>query len=983
MLQLQKRGGACLRHGRALILAAFLSLCLAFIASPVQAAIRYVDLGGVNTGTCSSPGTACNTIDRAIDQATTGDDIYVRAGTYTEPPITVSKQVTITGGFNPDNGDTLWEISTYTLTPTILDGQKIQRPLYISTDGVVLQFLTVRNGNATDAVPLQDFGGGILVLNAEDVILRGLKIENNVASTEAVVSSGGGIALIGGSDLRIERTIVFSNSAPSLGGGIGVQPGAGQLAILAVYSSLLAHNSSAEGGAFSTSGTGRSAISFYHTTFGHNNLGSADEAVFMTGGDAVTGNSLDFSYSLLTGNTTAVRINTSKTPQMLSTALILDPNVTNDWEGSTVPGLSPALKRSLPFVNPTAGDYHLAAASPAIDIAGNTVKVDLEGRQRANTPNCTPFSLCPLGRSDDYGAYEYVYSAPSIRYVTPDGNQERNNCLNPDLPCGTLEDANFLSLGGDEIRVTVGVYQGGDGLCVNANTAVLCLRQGITVTGGFTTTNWNSPSTNPALTVFDGTNIRQGIQVDYNVPNASSLIRNFTVRNGYNLTNGGGIAIGTQNIGPAQNLAIRNCRVENSRGDGTGDGGGIYANAPVNLRVENCTIFGNSVPDGRGGGLAINDNIGTSTYTLTNLTVHSNVANRPDENSANGGMGGGIFLQGIGTLRQSEVYSNVAAFSGGGVTTGSNNADPTIDRVYIHDNRASLGGGFSIFLTGGATLQNSLLVRNVATSTVGLLTGQTNEPMMGGNAIHSPYLGVPDEPLNVINVTIADNDGTVDNAIKIEGLADGNSSRRNNFTNVLISGNTVGMRSDGDGFANLVKVLMTNDVITKTDNFNVARLSGSTLSGAIGFVGSDDYHLLPGSDGVDDGDNVVGVTQDLDGVSRPIGPAFDIGAYETTVNKENQTISFAPILNHALADTPVPTQPTSSSGLPVQLTSLTPAICTVSGTSINLLAIGTCSIQANQPGNPAFNAAPSVTRTFEIGIEKPPETLRLPVLERQ
>lgn len=331
MLQLQKRGGACLRHGRALILAAFLSLSLAFIAAPVQAAIRYVDLGGVNTGDCSSPGTACNTIDRAYywrPQATT---FMCALGTYTEPPITVSKQVTITGGFNPDNGDTLWDISTYTLTPTILDGTAVlNAPSDIRPTVSSSKFLTVRNGNATDAVPLQDFGGGILVLNAEDVILRGLKIENNVASTEAVVSSGGGIALIGGSELRIERTIVFSNSAPSLGGGIGVQPGAGQLAILAVYSSLLAHNSSAEGSAFSTSGAGRSAISFYHTTFGHNNLGTADEAIFMTGGDAVTGNSLDFSYSLLTGNATAVRINTSKTPQMLlppSSSIPMSPTI--------------------------------------------------------------------------------------------------------------------------------------------------------------------------------------------------------------------------------------------------------------------------------------------------------------------------------------------------------------------------------------------------------------------------------------------------------------------------------------------------------------------------------------------------------------------------------------------------------------------------------------------------------------------------------
>ena len=98
--------GLIYRYGRMTFFALLVALGLAFIAAPVQAAIRYVDLDGVNTGTCSNPGTACNTVQRAIDQASPGDDIYVAKGMYLEPQITVNKQVTITGGFNPD-GPTL------------------------------------------------------------------------------------------------------------------------------------------------------------------------------------------------------------------------------------------------------------------------------------------------------------------------------------------------------------------------------------------------------------------------------------------------------------------------------------------------------------------------------------------------------------------------------------------------------------------------------------------------------------------------------------------------------------------------------------------------------------------------------------------------------------------------------------------------------------------------------------------------------------
>ena len=966
------------QRGRALLIALFAALSMGLLARPVQAAIRYVDLTGTNGGTCATPATACDSLTDAITAANPGDEIRVAKGTYIEAQITVSKQVTITGGYDPTNGSTLWETTNYTFTPTILDGQNTNRLLYIPLDGVVLQFITIRNGNATNAAQSTHYGGGILVSHAEDVELRGLTLTNNIASTTSPASVGGGIALVGVSNLLIDRTRIISNSS-ALGGGIGLGVASGDTAILTVRASVIAHNTADDGGALATTGAGRSVVTVYHTTFGDNNQGTpgADEAIYMTGGDAVSANSLNFSYSLLTGNTTAVRANLAKTPSMLSTGLMIDTNVTNDWEGN-VPALPPADQRELRFVNPAARDYHLDDKSPAIDIAGNTQKIDLEGRKRVLTANCTPFTRCPLGRSDDYGAYEYVYTAPVVRYVAVEGDQKRN-CLDPDAPCRTLEEANALVLGGDEIRVAEGTYAGGDGTCADA--AVICIQQAITLTGGYTLSNWTIPSTNPQLTIMDGTNTRRGIMVDYDAAFASSLIRNVTVRNGTSFANGGGIAINTQMIGPAQNLTLRNCRVENSRAD-MGDGGGIFANEPVNLHVENCVIADNAVSDGRGGGLAVVDANGTATYMLTGLIVYNNRALRPDAMSANGGMGGGIFLQGVGTLRQSEIYSNTAAFSGGGITTGSNKANPTIDRVYIHDNRASLGGGFSIFLTAGATLQNSLLARNVATSTVGLVTGQTNEPMLGGNAIHSPYIGIPAEPLRVINVTIADNVGAVNDAITVEGLADAGSSRRNFFINVLISGNTVGIRSDGEGFAELQKVLMTNDVTTPTTNFNIGRLTGTPLSGTIGFVGGGDYHLTPGADGVDDGDTVAGITQDLDGVSRPIGPAFDIGAYETTLQKENQTITFAPIPNHALEDSPVPVQPTASSGLPVQLTSQTPTICTVNATSITLLSIGTCTLEANQPGNATYNPAPTVTRSFEIGVDVPQETLHMPRLEK-
>jgi hypothetical protein len=45
---------------------------------------------------------------------------------------------------------------------------------------------------------------------------------------------------------------------------------------------------------------------------------------------------------------------------------------------------------------------------------------------------------------------------------------------------------------------------------------------------------------------------------------------------------------------------------------------------------------------------------------------------------------------------------------------------------------------------------------------------------------------------------------------------------------------------------------------------------------------ADDYHLLPGSEPIDKGETLADVMVDRDGVPRPVGSAYDVGAYEWT-----------------------------------------------------------------------------------------------------
>ena len=87
-----------------------------------------------------------------------------------------------------------------------------------------------------------------------------------------------------------------------------------------------------------------------------------------------------------------------------------------------------------------------------------------------------------------------------------------------------------------------------------------------------------------------------------------------------------------------------------------------------------------------------------------------------------------------------------------------------------------------------------------------------------------------------------------------------------------------------------------------------------------------------------------------------------------SVNAQSQSITFNPLSNQALGSLPPALTATASSGLPIQYTSNSTVVCTVSGTSVTLLTVGTCSITASQPGDLAgrYAAAGSVTQTFTV-----------------
>lgn len=96
-----------------------------------------------------------------------------------------------------------------------------------------------------------------------------------------------------------------------------------------------------------------------------------------------------------------------------------------------------------------------------------------------------------------------------------------------------------------------------------------------------------------------------------------------------------------------------------------------------------------------------------------------------------------------------------------------------------------------------------------------------------------------------------------------------------------------------------------------------------------------------------------------------IGFPVEVGHSPTVGVFATQTITFAPIADRDINASPFTVTASASSGLAVTFTSLTTPICTVSGTTVTLVANGACSIAADQAGNLEF-LAERVVRSFAV-----------------
>ncbi|HEX8891224.1 MAG TPA: MBG domain-containing protein, partial [Pyrinomonadaceae bacterium] len=94
--------------------------------------------------------------------------------------------------------------------------------------------------------------------------------------------------------------------------------------------------------------------------------------------------------------------------------------------------------------------------------------------------------------------------------------------------------------------------------------------------------------------------------------------------------------------------------------------------------------------------------------------------------------------------------------------------------------------------------------------------------------------------------------------------------------------------------------------------------------------------------------------------ATPVQRSFNIA-------KVGQTITFGALSAKTFGDASFTVNATGgASGNPVTFSSQTPATCSVSGSAVTILSVGTCTVRASQAGNSNYNAATPVDQSFTI-----------------
>jgi hypothetical protein len=383
----------------------------------------YVALSGSDSNACNTSSSPCATINKAVEKASDGDTILVRADTYTpitdnDPVVWIYKDVTVSGGWNAN--------FTAQDDYSVVDGENIRQGVQIGPSSLPAHLYNP----VLDHFVIQNSRGGLYVSDSNLWLKDSFIVNNghsgiytfhsNLTITDSVIlgnvvpgdyGNGGGINLTSSSSLMMKDSVVAENQA-HVGGGISLEGGNSANLINVTLSGNVAW---VAGGLFASQGY-----------VNLNNITVTDNVATVTGfsdtgggGIANSGDGSNFivENSIIAGN---VAVNGA---DCLNTFTSRGHNLIGTSKGCTFPAaagdqIGPVNSLINPMLNELKDSggpkftltHALQSNSPAID-AGNDstcASNDQRGVER------------PQGTGCDIGAFEAEYTLVNVKIGSVD-----------------------------------------------------------------------------------------------------------------------------------------------------------------------------------------------------------------------------------------------------------------------------------------------------------------------------------------------------------------------------------------------------------------------------------------------------------------------------------------------------------------------------------------------------------------------------------
>jgi len=369
------------------------------------------------------------------------------------------------------------------------------------------------------------------------------------------------------------------------------------------------------------------------------------------------------------------------------------------------------------------------------------------------------------------------------------------------------------------------------------------------------------------------------------VLNAGATINNCYIHHNTTSGYGAGVTI----TGDAGTLS--NSKITNNKANLFGGGVNLYA-ATSGVTVSNCDISSDTTTTKSGGGLLVFSTTVTNAnpITISNCTFTSNIA------PSTAGSGGGVYLNTKAgnvinmsnctfTSNSSSVAKSTTA-GGGAIWIGTGNHN--IDGCTFTNNVVTASHGGAIIIASGTAvvkISNSVFTGNTVNTTGNhggalMLTysATVNNCLIygnkGSNALYVGSSGTPAPVGTINNTTFASNTtaaGTTPVCVYMSSPGTGV------FTNCLFYNSGTNPLSGGA----TPTITYCGFESTVTSGYATANNCINTISSAsFADAASNDYHLSSGSTARDAGTTVAACNPDLEGMTRPQGVAYDMGAYE-------------------------------------------------------------------------------------------------------